>query len=319
MRCGQVVPRAVPGPHQLPGNVGEIADRPVGVTGRVVLREGSVDVLPVPDVVGSDDARVADVDHVRVGEVQPDAEPDQEDEHQPEPRERDREVRQSGPGAAAGHHQHPDQQVHEHRVDERHRRGDLSPVEEDVRHPEAEEHDQVEVQQAKRAAPIGERNQEGDDQEHPYRRRVEPAAERARQAARHLPFDLRPRPHLDGAATALVDDHLGDLVRPREVAHLPAARSVGIGTHAHMAVASQLVLELVRESRDALHLLRSEEVLWRWLRRRGGTSEGRLGLDRLARSGRGGMRERGQRGRGERRDAKRLERAAAQPPWARRP
>ena len=76
--AGQVVPGARPGPDPLEGDVGVVVDRAVGVALRDVLGEVVVELFAVGDAVGADDARVADVDRTRVGDVESDPEADQE-------------------------------------------------------------------------------------------------------------------------------------------------------------------------------------------------------------------------------------------------
>ena len=122
---------------------------------------------------------------------------DQEHEHDRQPRERH--VGHERPGALArpeARPQHPHEQVEQHRVHQRHRRLDLAAVEEHVRDAEAEQHEQVEVQQAKRPPEVDERDQEQQAQRDPHVRGVELAPERARVAARHAPGHLVPRPLL---------------------------------------------------------------------------------------------------------------------------
>ena len=99
----QRVPLVAPAEEQVARDVREVRDRPVGVAERVrglaagrssargraprrslsagphffrssSLREVAVRALAVPDAVGADHARVADVDHVRRADVEPDAE-----------------------------------------------------------------------------------------------------------------------------------------------------------------------------------------------------------------------------------------------------
>ena len=81
MRRREAVRGAAPRKHELERQVGEVGDRPVGVAVAVSGWEAAaVEALPVGDAVGPHDARVADVDDVRVDDVEPDAEADEEDE-----------------------------------------------------------------------------------------------------------------------------------------------------------------------------------------------------------------------------------------------
>ena len=85
VRRRQVVPGPVPGPDRLEGDVGEVVDRAVGVAGGDVVGEVAVELFAVLDPVGADDAGIADVDRPGVGEVEPDADPDQEQRGDDEP------------------------------------------------------------------------------------------------------------------------------------------------------------------------------------------------------------------------------------------
>ena len=168
--------------------VGGPARRPVALD-----REVAVGALPVRDPVGADHAGVADVDHVRVGDVEPDPEPEQEDrggdQHpdRPDGRAARRPVAQADPDAAR-------EQPREPRVDERHRGEDVAVVEEPERDREREQHQQVEVPQRERPPPVDQAEQEDRAEAEPDRVAVDLlAAERPGQAARHRPGDLRAR------------------------------------------------------------------------------------------------------------------------------
>ena len=74
VRGGQRVPGAAPAEDQPERDVGVVVDRAVGVAVGVVGRPVAVQRLAVDQLVGADHARVADVDHVRVEDVEPDPE-----------------------------------------------------------------------------------------------------------------------------------------------------------------------------------------------------------------------------------------------------
>ena len=192
------------------------------------------------DLAGADHARVADVDHVRVGHVQRDPEAEQEDDADASQRRGDR----AGAAAAVGRarrcaaartagaqREHPREQVEQRRIGERHRGPDVRVVEERERDREGEQHEQVEVQQREGPAPVEEGNEEQQAQRYPHVERVDVLAERARVAARHRPGDLEAGPLFEHAPARVGDDHLADLLRAlrREEAHLPAQRALEIG------------------------------------------------------------------------------------------
>ena len=154
VRGGQVVPRAAPRHRLLEGQVGQVVDRPVGVAALHVLAEpGPVEVVAVGDPVGADHARVAHVDHVRVDHVQRHAEAHEQHQADRQPGQRhERDQPAAGARGAASRRQQAHQQVEQHGVDQRNRHADLAPVEEDVRDAEAQQHEQVEVQQPERPA-----------------------------------------------------------------------------------------------------------------------------------------------------------------------
>ena len=140
---------------------------------------------------------VADVDHVRRPDVEADPEAGEEHRRGGEHPDRPdrcaarRPVAARDPEAA---HEDPG----ERRVGERHRREDVTVVEEPERDRERQEDEQVDVPDREQPPPVDEPEQE-------ERREAEPdavavdlrAAERAGRAARHPPGDLRPRPRLD--------------------------------------------------------------------------------------------------------------------------
>ena len=157
MHGGQGVPLAAPAEDRIARQVCDVRHRPVGVSVRVCVlapavrldavahlavcvgraalgpivldREVTVRALPVCDAVGTDDARIADVDHIRCANVQADAKAGDEDRRRgqhpdrPDRRTSRRSVRPRDPHAA---HEQPD----EWRIRERHRREDVAAVEE---------------------------------------------------------------------------------------------------------------------------------------------------------------------------------------------
>ena len=109
-----------------------------------------------------------------------------------------------------------DEQVREHRVDERDAAEDLSAVEERERDREAEKHEQVEVPRRERPPQIGQPEQEDEAEREPDVRLEERLpAERALAPARHLPGDLRARPRLGDASGRVLDDGLRRSARLR--------------------------------------------------------------------------------------------------------
>ena len=199
MRGGQRVPLARPRQHELERHVGHVVRRAVGVAGRHLLGEEAlaVDRLAARDLLGAGDPRVADVDHARVGEVQrhPERDREQARDDQEHPRRARPQARLAA--AAEPHPQHAPEEVEERRVDERRADADLARVEEDLAHPEAEEHEQVEVGDPKRLSPVEKAEEEDERERDPHPRRVQRVAELALVAARHRPRDLHPRPRLD--------------------------------------------------------------------------------------------------------------------------
>jgi hypothetical protein len=237
----------------------------------VVLGERAVvEAVAVGDLVGTDHAGVANVDHVRVDHVECDPEPHEEDHRHHEPG--DRHVRHQPLAAIAraeAGEQHAHEEVPEHRVYERHRREDLAAVEVHVRDREADEHEQVEVQQPERPARVHERRQEEQPERNPHIRRVERATERALVAARHPPRDLWPRPRLKDVAEPVAHVDLDELVPVREPAHLPAAAPARVCGRLEVGVIGALRAHLVRPLRDPDGLAGAELEALRRLRLRG--------------------------------------------------
>ena len=254
----------------------------------------AVELVPVDDAVGPHGPRVAHVDHVRVGHVQ--ADPEGHEEHQRHRQHRHWEVGNEPPLPLArpeACEQHPHQQIEQHRVDQRHRHTDLSPVEEHVRGPEGKQHEQVEVQQPQRPAEVDERQQEEQAQGKPDVGRVQGAPEGALAPAGHGPGHLIAPPLLEHGTRAVVHLDLRDLLAVTEEAHLPAAGAVGVGVGPQRPL-PPLGPHLLRPLGDARDLARAAVVVGRRLG---------LGLRRLevGRLGGAGSAESGQRRRAQRR------------------
>ena len=131
MRRREVVPGTAPRQRLLEGDVGVVVDRPVGVAVLVVVREMPVERAPVGEPVGADDTGVADVDHVGVRQVQPDAKSDEEHQRDGQPRGRNEQRQRLGRiTPAAREHQHADEQVEERWIGERDGQADV-PVREE--------------------------------------------------------------------------------------------------------------------------------------------------------------------------------------------
>ena len=90
--------------------------------------------------------------------------------------------------------------------------------------PNAEQHEQVEVQQPERPAQVHERREEEQAERQPDVRGVQLAAEGALVAARHRPGHLGAGPLLEQGAAAVVHLDLDELLAVAEEADLPAAR-----------------------------------------------------------------------------------------------
>ena len=239
MRRGQVVPLPAPPEREIAGDVRLVGDGPVGVSLGVRALAAAVRLDPVADLargvgrparllrvldrevpprrfavddpLGADHAGVADVDHVRLLDVQPDPEAGEKDgrcEKHP-----DRPARRPGRAAVPGAdpdpaQHHPDEQ----RVEEGHRREDVAVVEEPQRRRRREEEKQVEVAEREKPPEVGEPDEEDETERAPDPRVVDRrAAEGARRAARHPPRDLRARPRLAHVAARVEHRPLSDL------------------------------------------------------------------------------------------------------------
>jgi hypothetical protein len=216
-----------------------------------------VERLSVQQLVGTDHAGVADVDHVRVGDVQPDTEADQEDHSDRKPRDRDEQPqRLARTSASERQQQHPCEQVEQERIHERYREPDLSVVEQRQRDREPQQHQQIEVQQRwTPASPGNERRDEQQAHRDPDVPRVDPAPERPRVAAGHRPGHLKAGPRLRHLAGRVVDVYLDqlDLMATRgEPAHLPGAGSLRVLVRKHPAMAAKLGSDGRVRGRDPL-------------------------------------------------------------------
>ena len=202
----------------------------------VVGGVAAVQRLVVGDPLGADHARIADVDHVGVGDVQRDAKAEQEHHAERKPGWRDQQAwrcRGFGPRLPAmpdpRQRQHAREQIDERRIDKRRGGIDVRVVEEGQRHREGQQHEQVEVQQTPGFAPVEERHEEQEAHRDPDVQRVHVPAKSARIAARHRPGDLKAGPLFEHVAGVVGDDHQADLlVLLGEVADLPAAGTLQI-------------------------------------------------------------------------------------------
>ena len=142
------------------------------------------------DPLGADRPRVADVDHVRGLDVQPDLEAREEDRRGDEHPHRPERPRPRGP-TFDSHPQRPPEQVGERRVSERDAREDVAAVEVPERRREEEEREQVEVPQAAQTTKVGEPEQEDRTEAEPDPVVVDlRAPEGSGAAAGHSPRDL---------------------------------------------------------------------------------------------------------------------------------
>jgi hypothetical protein len=216
-----------------------------------VVRERPVDPAPRCDPVGADHARVAHVDHVRVGHVERHPEADQEQDAQREGRRGQDGHQPLSPLARAKPHPgHPREEVDQHRIHQRHRPEDLPLVEEDVGDAEAEQHQQVEVEQPEWPPRIEEGDQEDHAQGQPDVGGVELPPECALVAAGHLPGHLGAAPGLDHPAGVVLDLDLGQLVVVREEADLPATRAIRVGVGLEVGMLGALLPRGLGPARD---------------------------------------------------------------------
>ena len=277
---------------ELEGDIGVVVGGAVGVAEAVVVGEHALapERVGVGDPVGADRARVADVDHARVGDVDRDPEGDQEDRGEPEPAHRQR--RPQPLAAAEADPEHPCEQIDERRVDQRDRDADLAAVEEGLRDPEREQHQQVEVGDPPRAAEVEEAGEEHQRHRDPDPGRVEHVPELGLVAARHRPGDLIAGPGLGDRPGAAVDLDLRHLVVAVLVADLPEVVVVDRDRRGQLAVAGALLGDLRVRVGDLDRLRRRDAEVVRRRRQVVG-----LGRDRGRRAGDGAVLGRG-RGRG---------------------
>ncbi len=249
------------------------------------------------DSLGTDHARVADVDHVRALDVEPDPEADEEDrgaeKHPDRPARRSRRAAVAEADPRPAQH-HPDEQ----RIEERHRREDVAVVEVPERRGRREEEEQVEVAERERPLPVAEPDEEDEAERSPDPRVVDRrAAERAGRAARHPPRHLRACPRLRDLAGRVDHGALGDLagVLPpdldRPLAGLLVVRRLVAATGVRVAREPGRDLRVMLEVRERL-LQRERRALRRRDERR---------LDEMALVVEDGSGRRRGRARGERR------------------
>ena len=187
----------------LEGDVGVVVDRAVGVALGDVVGEVVVERFAVGDPVGADDARVADVDRARVGDVEPDPEAHQEERRDQQPGRRPDRA-QPLPAAAEPDPQRPAEQVEQHRVLTS---GTETPISARLKKkwetPKPSRTSRSRLATRQRPAPVDQADQEDRAERQEDVGRVELVAEGARVAARHLPGDLVAGPRLlDLAARA---------------------------------------------------------------------------------------------------------------------
>ncbi len=230
MRGRHRVPASVPGEDQLEGDVGEEHQRPV-----------ARDIPSVKQVVGADDALVAHVDHVGVDHVEHDPGHHEEDQAREQPRvARDRDQRLPALARAQSGHQQAHEQVDEHRVDRRHPYVELALVEEQLGDSEAQQHEQVQVQQPQRAARIHERSQEQQAERYPDPAVVERAARLVLPGTGEQKVDLWPGPDLEHPPADPVHVDLHDPYAVAAVGHLPAVGIARVARNRDQAVEAAL-------------------------------------------------------------------------------
>ena len=146
----------------------------------------------MPDAIGADHARVADVDHVRRTHIESDAKT--REEHRQREQQPHRPYRRTARRPVLARNPHTaGKRPHERRVRERHRREDVAVVEEPQRHGERHECEQVDRSKPDRLPPVDEAEQEDAAERKPQPGLVDlRAAEGAVDTPRHPPRDLRP-------------------------------------------------------------------------------------------------------------------------------
>ncbi len=179
----------------------------------VLHREVAPGRLPVHDSLGSDHAGVADVDHVRGFDVEPDAKAGEEhgrgEQHPRRPEGTPTRRAPGRPDPRAAQHD-----PREQRIEERYRREDVSMVEEPQRGGRREAEQEIEVPQRERPPEVREPENEDGAEDPPDPRVIDRrAAEGTRVAAPHLPGDLGAGPRLEHGGGGVVDAALRDLAR----------------------------------------------------------------------------------------------------------
>ena len=142
--------------------------------------------------------------------------------------------------AAEAEPQHAAEQIDQRRIGERDRDPDLALVEVQLRDPEREQHQQVEVDDPQRAPEVEQAEEEHQRHRDPDVGRVQDVAELALVAAGHRPRDLVAGPRLADRAGHPVDLHLRDLAAVGRVPHLPEA-AVGLDRGGQATVAARLL------------------------------------------------------------------------------
>ena len=169
----------------------------------------NVQLLPMHNPVGTHHARIAHIDHVRIGEVQADAERNQEHEANGHPARRESRYKpfRAFPRPETGE-QGPDGEIGEQRVHDRHRYVDAALVEIELAETEGEQYHEVKVQKTAWAARIEERGQEDRGQGEPDVGRIERPAHRWILAASQRCGGLRAGPHRQHFSGESADDDL---------------------------------------------------------------------------------------------------------------
>jgi hypothetical protein len=223
-----------------------------------------------------------DVDDVGVDDVEGDARAGQRhgrDHHPAEGNPWDQRAialprEESGP-------QHPREDVEQHRIREHDGGGDVGAVVKEERDAEPQQHEQVEVQEAKRPAWVEEGDQEEQAQGEPDVGGVHFLRDRAAVPARERVVELGAVPGAEEVSRAPVDDRLRDLagvrLRAGEVAHLPAGAAPE-DDRLHVGALLALVLHRGRAVRDGDGLARRDLEAGRHARQRMGALERRREL-----------------------------------------
>ena len=163
--------------------------------------------------VRADHPREPDVDHLALGRCVRGVEGDQR--HDPRDQQATRRHGQQPvpplQRPKAGE-QHAQEDVGEHRIDKSHREPDLGLVEEEERDAEAEQRQQVEMDQPQRSSRIDERREKEHAERQPDPPAVHLAGDGPLVAAGELRIDLGSGPLLHHVSRRVVDDDLGDVM-----------------------------------------------------------------------------------------------------------